>query len=293
MCGPGPGRGAGRAGSVREGVVFRFRGTDLRAVGGSGARGAGARPTRTSALPWIARPGRPRSLRSSRLAIAGTARGDLERAEAWLRDPAESAVARGGNPPSPPLAGRNPHDGDSGRAEAGVPERLAGAPGRCAGFRTVLLRPAMAEPARPGQGLRAAHGGPVQDAVAAGRRLGRARRDAAFFGKDIQGAKLSYDEALRLDETERTRYWLIVPRLCDVVCSILGYLATKRLLREQEPPAPWRRHDLERSPESRRALARGGRSAWPFRSLPQLARATTRRIPRTSHRLRGHSIPVP
>ena len=31
------------------------------------------------------------------LAMAGTARGDLERAEAWLRDPAEAAVARGGS----------------------------------------------------------------------------------------------------------------------------------------------------------------------------------------------------
>jgi hypothetical protein len=56
--------------------------------------------------------------------------------------------------------------------------------------------------------------------------------DAAFFGKDIQAAKVSYDEALRLDEAERTRYWSIVLKLCDVAFAS-GDLATERSLREQ------------------------------------------------------------
>lgn len=49
---------------------------------------------------------------------------------------------------------------------------------------------------------------------------------------DAQAANASYDEALRLDETERTRYWSIILKLCDIA-FVSGDFATERSLREQ------------------------------------------------------------
>ena len=56
--------------------------------------------------------------------------------------------------------------------------------------------------------------------------------DAAFYGKDVAAARISYDEALRSDAADRKRYWSIVLKLSDVA-FVSGDLATERALREQ------------------------------------------------------------
>ena len=56
--------------------------------------------------------------------------------------------------------------------------------------------------------------------------------DAAFYGKDIPAAKVSYDEAIDLDAADRKHYWSIVLKLSDIA-FVSQDLATERALREQ------------------------------------------------------------
>jgi hypothetical protein len=166
------------------------------------------------------------------LAMAGTARGDLSRAEAWLRDPAESAVARGGSAllrllregalTTEILADLKlafPGDWREHLSDAQVSEQY---------FYVLLWR------SQPGAArdyaLRMADRFKALSMQAAGwvERAG----DAAFYGKDVPAAKAFYDEALRLDEADRTRYWSIVLKLCDVA-FVSEDLAAERSLREQ------------------------------------------------------------
>jgi hypothetical protein len=166
------------------------------------------------------------------LAMVGTARGDLDRAETWLRDPAEAAVARGGSDLLRRL-----------RAGAVTAELLAilkrTFPSAWRDHLTdaqvseqyyyVLLWKSRPDAARD-YALRMADRFKALSLGAADwmERAG----DAAFYGRDVQAAKASYDEAMRLDETERTRYWSILLKLCDIA-FVSGDLATERSLREQ------------------------------------------------------------
>ena len=192
----------------------------------------GARPTRTSALPWIARPGEATFATRSRspspgplVAISsGPRRGSAIRRRA--RWPEEAVpllrLLRDGTLTTAILAELKqafPSDWQEHLGDAQVSEQ----------YFYVLLWRSQPAPARD-YALRMADRFKTLSLQAAGwvERAG----DAAFFGKDIQGAKLSYDEALRLDETERTRYWSIVLKLCDVA-FVSGDLATERSLREQ------------------------------------------------------------
>jgi hypothetical protein len=166
------------------------------------------------------------------LAMAGTARGDLERAETWLRYPAETAVTRAG---SPLLRGLRqsaltpaslaelkrafPADWQEHLSDVQVSEQ----------YFYVLLWRSQPEAARE-YAVRMANRfqdldlGPVDWIERAG--------DAAFYGKDVQAAKVSYDEAMRLDAAERTRYWSLLLKLADIA-FVSGDLATETSLREQ------------------------------------------------------------
>lgn len=166
------------------------------------------------------------------LAMAGTARGDLERAEAWLRDPAESAVARGGSPllrrlrdsaltkeALAELKRAFPRDWQEHLSDTQVSEQ----------YFYVLLWRSQPQAARDYalrmvDRFRALSLGPVDWIERAG--------DAAFYGKDVAAAKESYDEAMRLDATERKRYWSILLKLSDIA-FVSQDLATERSLREQ------------------------------------------------------------
>lgn len=166
------------------------------------------------------------------LAMAGTARGDLERAEAWLRDPAETAVARGGSSLLrrlregalttdllAELKRALPRDWQEHLSDAQVSEQ----------YFYVLLWRSQPEAARDYalrmvDRFKALSLGPVDWVERAG--------DAAFYGKDVQAARASYDEAMRLDGPERTRYWSIVLKLSDVA-FVSGDLATEMSLRER------------------------------------------------------------
>ena len=111
--------------------------------------------SRRAAGPWRSR-GESDARYAVASAMAGTARGDLDRAEEWLRDPAEAAVARGGSPSCGSSARGGPHRSCAGRVEAGLPPRLAGAPERHPGVGAVFLRPALAPPAERPRALRCA-----------------------------------------------------------------------------------------------------------------------------------------
>jgi hypothetical protein len=165
-------------------------------------------------------------------AMAGTARGDLDRAEEWLRDPAEAAVARGGSallrqlrdgdltaPVLDALKQAFPHDWQEHLSDTQVSEQ----------YFYVLLWRRQPEAARDyalrmSDRFKALGLLPVEWTERAG--------DAAFYGKDVAAARISYDEALRLDAADRKRYWSIVLKLSDVA-FVLGDLATERSLREQ------------------------------------------------------------
>ena len=166
------------------------------------------------------------------LAMAGTARGDLERAEAWLRDPAETAVAREGSPLLRRLRDRAltpdalaelkrafPRDWQEHLSDTQVSEQ----------YFYVLLWRSQPEAARD-YALRMADRFKAL-ALAPAEWMERAG-DAAFYGKDVQAAKSSYDEAMLLDGAERKRYWSILLKLCDAA-FVTGDLATERSLREQ------------------------------------------------------------
>ena len=166
------------------------------------------------------------------LAMAGTARGDLERAEAWLRDPAETAVARDGSPllrrlrdsaltaaALDELKRAFPRDWQEHLSDTQVSEQ----------YFYVLLWRSQPEAARD-YALRMADRflalslAPAEWVERAG--------DAAFYGKDIRAAKASYDEAMRLDGASRKQYWSILLKLCDIA-FVMDDLATERSLREQ------------------------------------------------------------
>ena len=166
------------------------------------------------------------------LAMAGTARGDLERAEAWLRDPAETAVARDGSPLLRRLRDRAltadalaelkrafPRDWQEHLSDAQVSQQ----------YFFVLLWRSQPEAARDyalrmADRFKALSLPPAEWMERAG--------DAAFYGKDFPAAKSSYDEAMRLDGAERKQYWSILLKLCDIA-FITEDLATERSLREQ------------------------------------------------------------
>lgn len=165
-------------------------------------------------------------------AMAGTARGDLDRALEWLRDPAEAAVARDGSPllrllrdgdlTLDGLAGLKqtfPGDWQQHLSDVQVSEQ----------YFYVLLWRSQPEAARDyalrmADRFKALALSPVEWIERAG--------DAAFYGKDAVAAKISYDEALDLDAADRRRYWSIVLKLSDVA-FVSGDLATERSLREQ------------------------------------------------------------
>ena len=165
-------------------------------------------------------------------AMAGTARGDLDRALEWLRDPAEAAVARDGSPllrllrdgdlTEDGLAGLKqafPGDWQQHLSDVQVSEQ----------YFYVLLWRSQPEAARDyalrmADRFKALALSPVEWIERSG--------DAAFYGKDAAAARISYDEALDLDAADRKRYWSIVLKLSDVA-YVSGDLATERSLREQ------------------------------------------------------------
>jgi hypothetical protein len=166
------------------------------------------------------------------LALAGTARDDLERAEAWLRAPAEAALARGGSPilrrlrehelsseTLDELKRSEPRDWQAYLSDAQVSEQ----------YFYVLLWRSQPQTARE-YALRMAE----RFALLGLASVGWVERggDAAFYSQDVPAAKASYEEALRLDAAERTHYWALVLKLCDIA-FLTGDHATERSLREQ------------------------------------------------------------
>ena len=166
------------------------------------------------------------------LAMAGTARGDLERALMWLHDPAETAVSKGGSPLLRRLR-------DTALSAAGLADLKRAFPSDwrehlsdtqvSEQYFYVLLWRAEPEAARD-YALRMV--GRFQTLALGSAEWMERAGDAAFYGKDVQAAKTSYDEAMRLDAAERTRYWSILLKLCDIA-FVSEDLGTERSLREQ------------------------------------------------------------
>jgi hypothetical protein len=166
------------------------------------------------------------------LAMAGTARGDLERAEEWLRDPAEAAVARGGSALLRRLRQESltpdllaalkaafPRDWQEHLTDAQVSEE----------YFYVLLWRSQARLARD-YALRMAdrYLSLALDPVEWTERGG----DAAFYDNDLPAAKASYDAALRKADRKQMIYWSILLKLSDVAFAS-GDLAAEQSLREQ------------------------------------------------------------
>jgi hypothetical protein len=166
------------------------------------------------------------------LAMAGTARGDLERAEEWLREPAESAAGRGGSPllrrlRKEPLTAELlaavkaafPRDWQAHLTDAQVSEE----------YFYVLLWRGAPEPARD-YALRMADRYRLLalDSVDWIDRAG----DAAFYADDLPAARASYGDALRKTDRKQMTYWAILLKLSDVAFAS-GDLAAEQSLREQ------------------------------------------------------------
>jgi hypothetical protein len=166
------------------------------------------------------------------LAMAGTARGDLERAEEWLREPAESAAVRGGTPLLRRLRNEPLTPGLLDAVKAAFPrdwkEHLTDAQVSEEYFYVLLWRrqPEAARDyaLRMADRYRALGLDPVDWIDRAG--------DGAFYANDLQAAKASYDEALQRADRARMTYWAVLLKLSDVAFAS-GDLAAEKALREQ------------------------------------------------------------
>jgi hypothetical protein len=167
------------------------------------------------------------------LAMAGTARGDLQRAEEWLSRPAEAAAARDGSsvlrrlregPLTPELLAA---------LKAAFPddwrERLSDAQVSQEYFYVLLWRSQLQAARDYSLRMLERHKALGLEAVDWMERAG----DAAFYLGDTRAAKASYDEALRsVDREDRMAYWSILLRLSDVA-FVSGDLAAEQSLRER------------------------------------------------------------
>jgi len=167
------------------------------------------------------------------LAMAGTARGDLQRAEEWLSRPAEQAASRGGSSVLRRLREGALTREILGALKAAFPddwqEHLTDAQVSKQYF-YVLLWKGHAQAARA-YALRMLerHKALGLETVDWVERAG----DAALYGGDTQAAKASYDEALEaVNRDDRMAYWSILLKLSDVA-FVSGDLARERFLREQ------------------------------------------------------------
>ena len=162
-------------------------------------------------------------------AYVGVARGDLDRAEAWLRDPASRVLDREANPLLRLFRG-----GFGADVLEGLKRQLGAA------FRERLEETLVAEQYYYVQLWKGRHDLARDYALRMAERLRRAEvpasawleraGDASFYGDDLVEARELYEEAIR-DERDRRPLMALYLRLADVA-HLSGDLETERTLRE-------------------------------------------------------------
>lgn len=162
-------------------------------------------------------------------AFVGVARGDLDRAVAWLRDPAARVLDREANPLLPLLGGGGARDALSlARAQLGD------------AFTAQLEETLVAEQYYYAELWRGHYDAARDYALEMGRRLGRAgirgglwherAGDAAFYLPDLRLAQELYEQAVR-GEKDNGRLMTCYLKLADLA-YLAGDLETERRLRE-------------------------------------------------------------